>query len=82
VTNRPPALDARSLAVLRPYDASEDPGLLERHMDACVAAAVRLGLTAGAALAAQGAALDRFAHDLLRADHELVRNLSQLLGMT
>jgi hypothetical protein len=46
-------------------------------MDACVAAAIRLGLTAGTALAAQAAVLERFSQDLARADQELVRNLSQ-----
>jgi hypothetical protein len=73
--------DERLRAVLRPCAVHDDPSFLERHMDACVAAAVRLGLTAGTALAAQGAVLDRFAHDLARADQELVRSLSQLLGI-
>jgi hypothetical protein len=82
MANRPQRpRDERLLATLQPYDASRDAGRLERHMDACVAAAVGLGLTVGAALAVQGAVLDRFAHDLVRADHELVRSLSQLLGM-
>jgi hypothetical protein len=29
----------------------------------------------------RAAVLDRFAHGLVRADHELVRTLSQLLGL-
>jgi hypothetical protein len=73
-----PAPDARLLAVLQPCaTAGDDPSRLERHMDACVAAAIRLGLTAGTALAAQAAVLERFSQDLARADQELVRNLSQ-----
>jgi hypothetical protein len=76
-----PVPDARLLAVLQPCATVDDPSFLERHMDACVAAAIRLGLTAGTALAAQAAVLERFSHDLARADQELVRNLSQLLGL-
>jgi hypothetical protein len=77
--------DARNgldpLTVLRPCDPAADPSLLTRHMDACVAVAVRLGLTAGAALALQGAVVERFAPDLVRADHELVRSLIAALGL-
>jgi hypothetical protein len=70
------------LTVLRPCDATADPSLLTRHMDACVATAVRLGLTAGAALALQGTIVERFAPDLARADQELVRALTAMLGMS
>jgi hypothetical protein len=73
-------LDPRT--VLRPCDTTADPSLLTRHMDACVAAAVRLGLTAGTALALQGAVVERFAPDLVRADHELVRSLTSVLGLS
>jgi hypothetical protein len=67
------------LRLLRPCSFGES-SLIARHMDACAAAAMRLGLTAGTVLAIQGAVTERFPSDLVRADHELVRALTQLLG--
>jgi hypothetical protein len=73
------ALDA-DLRLLRPCTVTES-SLIARHMDACAAAAIRLGLTAGTVLAIQGAVTERFASDLVRADEEFVRTLAQLLGL-
>jgi hypothetical protein len=73
------ALDA-DLQLLRPCTVA-DSSRIARHMDACAAAAIRLGLTAGTVLALQGAVTERFSADLARADEEFVRTLAQLLGL-
>jgi hypothetical protein len=76
-----PRLDAEALAALQPLVDTTDPRVVARHMDACVGAAVRLGVTVGAALSLQASVMDRFAADLARADQELVRAFSALLGI-
>jgi hypothetical protein len=76
-----PRLDPEALAALQPLGDATDRSVVLRHMDSCVATAVGLGVTVGAALSLQASVMDRFATDLARADQELVRALSQLLGI-
>jgi hypothetical protein len=70
--------DFDAAAVLRPLDVDE-PAALRRHMDVCVAHAVRAGLCHGTALAAHASVIEVCGDDLARADAELVAALRRLL---
>jgi hypothetical protein len=72
---------ARAQRELRPHHGPADPATLRRHMDACVALAVKAGLCRGRALAAHASVLEACGEDLRRADEQLAASLRGLLGL-